>query len=731
MEPQAHCDACNHLNPVSARFCSACGGELRGGAWRTDGVVTGAVERGEWERLPEEFIRRVHPDDMRSFLGNRSLRVPIGSVGVVVVDGLVSELLAPGLQTTLNLFERVAGFFTGKTERTAFYLIDLRPIPVPFTVKTRRDAGGAEIQTQVLVSLRLDRSDRAGIARFIERVLGTAPAYSSGDLFTLLRPEVTRVARAAIERLAARGDLDYAAAEAAIARELGASISGEYGLGVSVRVAPLTTTVSLDLLLGAEPAGMDTRTCPSCASELPASLVFCDHCGHKQTPLPQADRLVTSDGQDVEVDLVVRVQGQHERVDSESLRGPVKAAVTAHIRDVPWAELASADGFRALELSAATPLQTALAARGLQLVLVTVIDVRSKVESWALGARADLERAKAEMLVGRDWIAQHTEELDVQELALELALTRQRSERQHLLRQRQLGLDAAYATDRADLADRERRQSLEDARAKLDVADAARGAQTEVDVDRAERAAQRTVRAEARSDERAEQSHAQALEAASAEHGADLDRTAMALDADRARQDIALGSERARAAAEDSVVAERARRDVAFEDDARRAELAEDRADRGEARQVEKLRAMAAIEREMLAQEQDHEVRMREGLKGLSEREMIAAQATELAKTEGGGAAWADALAAGAAADELRARLDDKDEHARQMLEVMERAQKLGEGAANQGVYEKSMDAMSKVAASRAAPGPAATCGSCGAAMRPGAQFCGACGAGT
>ncbi len=729
MEPAAHCDACNHPNPVSSRFCGGCGGELRGGAWRTDGVVTGAVDRGEWERLPEEFIRRVHRDDMRRVLGNRSMRVPVGSVGVVVVDGLVTELLPPGRQTTLNLFERIAGFFTGQTERTAFYLVDLRPVPVPFTVKTQRDAGGAEIQTQVLASMRLDRSDRAGIARFIERVLGAAPAYTSNDLFTLLRPEVTRVARAAIERLAARGDLDYAAAEAAIQRELGASIPGEYGLGVRVRVAPLTTTVSLDLHLGGEPAGMDTRLCGSCSTALPASMAFCDHCGHKQTPLPQSARLVTSDGQDVEIDLVVRVQGQHESIDAEVLREPVTAAVTAHLRTSTWAELASADGFRGLELSASPPLKQLLAARGLSLVLVSVVDVRSKTEAWLLGARADLSRAQSEMLVGREWIQQHTADLDVGELALELALARQRQERQQRLRERQLERDTAFAGDRAELADRQRRQDLEEGRARLDVADASRGARVGLEVDRAERETERTLRAEDRLDQRAEQAHSHTLAAADTGHAADLERTAMQLDADRARQEISLGSERARASAEDAVMAERARRDVAFDDDARRTHLNSEQADRAEERQVEKLRAMAEIEHGMLAQEQAHEAQMRESLKGLSEREMIAAQATELAKTEGGGAAWARALEGQGASDELRARLEDKDRHAEQLLSVMERAAKLGEGAANQGVYEKSMDAMSKVASSRATPGPAAPCDTCGAPLRPGAQFCGACGA--
>jgi hypothetical protein len=666
---------------------------------------------------------------MRTFLGSRSLRVPVGSVGVVLVDGVVSELLPPGRQTTLNLFERIAGFFTGADERTAFFLVDLRPVPVPFTVKTRRDAGGTEIQTQVLASLALERGDRDGIARFIERVLGSKPSFTSADLFTLLRPEVTRVARAAIERLVAADDLNYAAAEAAIQRELGASIPADYGLGVSVRVSPLTSTLSFDLALGGQPAGADTRVCGSCGTTVPASLKFCDHCGHEQSPMPQTPRLVTSDGQDVEIDLVVRVQGQHEAVDAEALRGPVTTAVSAYLRNSAWADLVSADGFRALELAAKAPLEISLSAHGLQLVLVSVIDLRSKTEAWVLGARADLARAESEMLVGRDWIAQHTEDLDLKELALELALSRQRQDRQQRLRERQLARDEDFQADRAVLHDQTRRQELEDGAADLDVANAARSARVGSSVDDAERGLARQVRSAERTDERGEQAHAQALETDEATHDADVERVAMELEAEKARQDISLGSERATATAQDALEAERARRELEFEDTRRRADLDDTRADRAEDRQIEKLRAMTDLEKEMMTLEQEHQGRMRESLKGLDEREMIAIQATELAKTEGGGAAWANALAGQAAANELRGRLEDKDKHAEQMIDVMERAANMAQGSANQGVYEKSMDAMSTVASSRAAPGPAATCGSCGSPLRPGARFCGGCGA--
>jgi hypothetical protein len=99
---------------------------------------------------------------------------------------------------------------------------------------------------------------------------------------------------------------------------------------------------------------------------------------------------------------------------------------------------------------------------------------------------------------------------------------------------------------------------------------------------------------------------------------------------------------------------------------------------------------------------------------------MIAMQAGELAKSQGGGAAWANALAS---------RGDAERRHAEEQRQV----------------YDKAMASMAQVASSRAAPshgvpvvgianttapvvGGTNTCPSCGAGVRADAKFCSACG---
>src|SRR5205823_4627513 len=120
------------------------------------------------------------------------------------------------------------------------------------------------------------------------------------------------------------------------------------------------------------------------------------------------------------------------------------------------------------------------------------------------------------------------------------------------------------------------------------------------------------------------------------------------LAARQAGMDVtAIGREAGVVSARDAADRERRERLVAAElaerDKRKRAELdlqsAEDK------QQLDKLRGMAQLDREMSEHEHAQEMAKRAALKGLSPDEMIAMQAAELAKSDGGGAAWAAALA--------------------------------------------------------------------------------------
>jgi double zinc ribbon protein len=776
LEARAHCPSCNHVQAAGNQFCMSCGAGMSGARWEPEGD-RGAVIGGVWERGDGELIRRVDPEDCRTFLGARTVRVPPGTVGVVLVDGLVERILPPGEQTSVSLFERITRFFSGKTgDRTALYLVDLRPVPVPFAVRTRPGSGGDEAETQVVVSFSFQRGDKEGMASFIANVLGARESYTARDLYDLVRPEVSAIATQVLERLGTQdGGFTYEAAEAAIRAALELRLA-RYGLTLSVTVAPLTTTTSLSFCLGTGEAP-EVRPCGKCSAELPASMKFCDRCGAPQptmvsparvcskcsarvaasdgfcstcgtiyvAPPATATPLFTADGARVEIDLVVRVQGQHADFTPERLAIPLVGAVAAHLRTVSFAALASAAGFAAAELAIRAAAEQGLASFGLVLVAAAVVDVRDKRGQWILGARADLARARDEVLLGREWLRQREGAIDLEELTFAQRLASQRVEREARLAARTADLDGArreaaivaedaFTRDQASLDDRRRREAISIAEAELDSARAERGADRDRRIAAAEQSVELAKKAFRREGELGDQAHA-----------ATLARGALDLDAEKRRQAIDLASEAARRSTEDAAIAARSQKDVAFEDHARRAHLGGEIAAAEQTRQLAKLAAMAELDRKMAEEEHAQKRELRESLKGLSEREMIAAQATELARTEGGGAAWAAALAGDEArrlAAEHAAKLEgvmaqqlDRLEH----LTTSALASAAQRAGGTDHVYESSMESMSRVAASRAAPTPAIVAATttpgtpcknpeCRAILAPGALFCGTCG---
>ncbi|HEY4244701.1 MAG TPA: zinc ribbon domain-containing protein [Kofleriaceae bacterium] len=607
---QMHCPTCNALNPLGRKFCTQCGGGLEYAGWG-EPADPGAVVDGAWERGGNELIRRVDPEEARRFLGARTVRVPAGTVGVVLVDGVVERILPPGERTSVTLFQRVANFFTGR-ERTAFYLVDQRPFPVPFVVQTRPAATGALVKTQVLVTFSLPKGDRDALAQFIANVMRERPAVTTGDLYNLLRPEVAQLAQEELERSMLGGELSLPAAEVAIRRRLAESVARRYGLAVDATLAPLAQVAAVTLRL---------------------------------------DKLFTADAQAVELDVVVRVQGPPEAVSEAALQPVLAAALGAQLRGIAFGAIGT--HFAALEQAATPAVKDALAGLGLTLVGISVLDARSATGQWLLGARAELERRAAEVRVGLDRLEQRDAELDLEQLVLVRGLREEQQRR-----------DQRFAQDTAAVDDRERRETL-----------AARGAAMDI---------------------------------------------------------AAVQRQSGVAAARDAAEHERAQRAAVLRHTQVDAEVAELRARRGaeldlraleEQQQIEKLRAMAQLDRELAAQEHAQELEKRAQLRGLTPDEMIAAQAGELAKAEGGGAAWAAALAS---------RGDVERRHAAEQREV----------------YEQAMGAMANVAASRAAPAavgvvvpigasggdggraPAATreCPQCHAGVKPDARFCGACG---
>lgn len=635
LTPQVHCPGCNSLVALGTRFCSHCGTSLAQAGWT--GPAVGGVSEGVWERGPDELVRRVEPEDARHLLGARVVRVPPGSVGVIVVDGVVERVLPAGERTSLSLFERATNFFL-KRERSAFYLVELRPVSIPFIVQGRPGKSGRLLRTQILVSFFLPRGDHARLSTFLTHAVGPRTGFGAMDLFHLVRADVARIAESELDRLVldgddARGAGSLADAEAKIRQALQDQVGPRYGLAIDLSVAPLTKLQSKNLVIGAGDAVV-----------------------------------TTADGQRVELDLALRVQGQHEDFSVGRLEPALTGASAAHLRRLPWSELATEAGCRSLETALKDAIRPVLDAFGLVLVELGVVDLRSQTGQWLLGARADLAQKEAELAIRRETAALADGDIDLAALVSAQALRRQSIER-----------EARLATRVAEIA------------AARSIADAERLARTGgrlADLDD-----QGTLEARERE---------LALSRRDARHGDQ-----------RAERELQLESKR---------------RELELEVEQRRARIELERL--AEQAQIEKLRAMAALDQEIAATEHAHTLEKREQLRDLAPDAMIAAQALDLARS-GQGDAWAQALAAGRDAEAERRHAEALGEVFRHALGAMGQvAASRAEASPIVAVPTvAAVSATSPMPPVTSAASPSKSCTACGIVLRPDARFCAACGA--
>lgn len=709
MQDILRCPRCSTDNPLTNQFCKQCGASLADAPMaeppRED---PGFVQDGVWHRNPAEFVRRVRVGEMGSHLFGKGVEVPRGSVGVVVVDDEIREILSPGFQIAVGVMDRLVGLFTNKAARTDVYLIDLRPVPVPFMFEAR--AGSVVTKYELVVEARVLSRDKAGMLLFLEQAVGNRENLTSKAVYDLLRPMVQATVQPMLSR-AAQEPVDIRTLEAVILATLENQVTRRVGMALTVHLAPSATVASFDLRLGGIPAPQ-TKPCVACGKALPSTKKFCTTCGSEQPVMTQPSRscgtcgalvrldkkfcttcgaafdmqtggqapLFTPDGHQVELDLVVRVEGMVDSELRDQIATVVESAVSGSLRNLPYSQLSTAEGFRSLEQRATDAVQSSLRTMGLSVLDITVLDLRSKSGEWLLGARAELDRALKEADLGREWMEVELKNLDLKATTLDLVLRSQRIERDHL-----------FAEDRTVLDDRQRRQELLDRERELDVADASRTAQTEVALDGARRHRERAVATEDHVDRLASSAreqeavvqvsefnreneagalrHEQAIgreraqghrveERVQARHELDLEHEVAQHDAAMAREAIALESDRKRKEADDRSYSGRSDVEVeAFRvrttgeaelfvvQGKQNLELTAE--EKRQALQVQKLRAMAELDAKIREdelreqrQKQDSDLKMREVMKGLSPEQMLAMQASGQ-----GGEAMSQALA--------------------------------------------------------------------------------------
>ena len=616
------CHHCGASLQAGARFCTACGTAVA----PTDADAAGWVVDGEWHRAPGEFVRQIPITQMKSafarlfpgvdldafFEGSlvgrvvealtaKTIRVPAGSVGAVMADGVCQRLLPPGEQTTVDWLRGLTSMLVGDpahaaaaladrlagSPRLSFYLVDRRPIPLVFTREVSRNGALTTVHGRTLLSL---GTHRDAMTAFIQEVVRERESLSAQDVHGRFQGDVEQ---AITDALASTGG-DLAAARREAMKALTSQFTARTGMGFEVTLSPRRTLHRLDLRLGQGVASAPT-SCASCGGEVAFGQKFCTHCGAPQpAPQPAAEgSLFTQDGVQAELDVVMSVEGSNTPTSPEDV---LQRTAQRVLREKPWSEVVSTEGFAALEQALAQAATEALTALGLHLVDLDLIDVRSPTGAWVLNARAEMAKARDQAMVGREWLTLREDTLDVEELSLAMVLREQRVHREHAFTRRQAAVEDA------------RRHAA---------------------LDRAEQQLASEARAAGHADALKAGTEAQARAMQAAAHRAEL-----------ARQQQTLEGELQRQQASDEAAVEQLRRE---------ARLAE-------------LRGLAELEAESSQREHQQRLERIQSMSGRTEAEILALQATELASQEQG-AAFAEALGKLADGDAARREREQANAH--------------------------------------------------------------------
>jgi hypothetical protein len=429
-----------------------------------------------------------------------------------------------------------------RLQRTSIYLFDRRYIPVPYEQQVTGSSDDHALAVSVVASASVsgatDAQLREAYGLFLSRVVGDATSLTQQALHARIQPHVERLTKDAAERLRDASGPNLPRIQAYIAERLVVEFGAAHGLAFDVVVSTRATTLSLRLHLGQshlpdirscvnvscaseikfgqrfcvgcggeQPTATDpARACGGCAAHVPVGLNFCTACGTAYTEVdPRAVRLLTADGEPIELDLVFRAQCDRERKDTTRVVAALAATARGLLRSMQYAETQSPAGIARIEQALVEGVKEALQQLNLQLLGLSVLDVRGRNGEWLLNADAEVRRAEAELDVGREWLRVDGERLGLQGATLELVRQRLRLEqddrferaqlqRADALRETLARLGHQLGLDVASLQDREQRQDIAERDATITVADARRDASVNMATDAAEREADRALR---------------------------------------------------------------------------------------------------------------------------------------------------------------------------------------------------------------------------------------------
>jgi hypothetical protein len=448
------------------------------------------------------FIHHVPEKEMQSSLtGRRQLDVPRGHVAVVVYKDKgkqTVEILPSGVQVAVGLIERFANLFTGSVERKSFYVVSRQPISVISAPVQFQDGAGRSVGVRALVSVSAPVGDPDRLVNLIEALLAQNVFIEASQVRSQLAPVVDQAIRGALVK-GADGTLDVTASSTNLKKALDAQL-GRIGFAIDVSLSSGEARLEVEVRLGEAPtpalkmcvrpgcgnmiqqtkrfcgvcrepqpvATNPSTACFDCGHTVAPGKRFCGNCRAEQKPSSIINEaLYTSDGEQLRVYLSLLVEGYQGRADDGRIQNAVQAALRSQLQRVTAAQIANRQGLAAFQESVKLDIEAAVASVGARLVGVGALDVRQTNGEWILQARAELERAKKESQLDREWLARDREDLEVSGLQLdlkslqyEMAMRRVAIENDQAVALRRAELDKEFKQEQLALQHGQRTQQM-------------------------------------------------------------------------------------------------------------------------------------------------------------------------------------------------------------------------------------------------------------------------------
>lgn len=241
----------------------------------------------DWERPAHLFVKRVRERDILSSLFATRWRVPHGSFAAVLGEGRVERIVEPGGVIDGNWWDALRTALGGRASVGDVVLLDLRPVPVSFTLEHRRPGRGEIVQFEAVVEVWLPRDDTARLGHFLEQCLHAQDSLDTKAFHDLLRPDMTVAVDRQMATWPAEGPADVEAARVALEDALINATESRFGIDVRLRLQQAGRGFVLEQTLGGESRALAASVCTHCSRTVEGGKPFCGGCGTRvSTPSP-------------------------------------------------------------------------------------------------------------------------------------------------------------------------------------------------------------------------------------------------------------------------------------------------------------------------------------------------------------------------------------------------------------------------------------------------------------